>query len=112
MQLIAFPNFYRFISDIKKNAMHRTPAKLAAQYKVRQQRIIAIIALKQMEKRAEAEGKPVEHAREQRVEAITGVVDVGTGERHVVENRPDPSYEVVHDGLPDERRPEQAPPHR
>jgi hypothetical protein len=34
---------------------HRTPAKLAQKYKVRQQRILAIIALKEIERKFQAE---------------------------------------------------------
>ena len=88
--------------------LRRTPKKLATRYKIRQQRVMAILALKDIERQWEAKGYNLFDDLAEDIEAGSGVVQEGVGEKHYVFENPEPSFEVIHDGLPESRRPAAA----
>jgi len=68
---------------------------LARIFRIRQQRVMAIIALKQLERDAAAAGEPVHHELSEYFEAAWQAFgDVGVGERHVRLLPAYPAWEV------------------
>jgi len=92
-----------------------TVARLAAQYKVRQQRVAAIVTLKQarlarasaapltrpqLERARAAAGRPLATELAAEFEKYSGACAVGTGEQFSAVTPTFPEFEVVHDDLP------------
>lgn len=85
-----------------------TAAALAKKWKVREQRVLAILALKELEAEAEANGEHLDWELEKAAEEWFGPASIGTGERHVRVVPRAPKFEVYPDGLPDELVPKAA----
>ena len=68
---------------------------LASKYRVRKQRIGAILALKKREEAAVRENETLYHEVEAAMERVTGSVDVGAGERHVYDAPTMPQFQTV-----------------
>jgi hypothetical protein len=71
-------------------------ARLAEQYKIRQQRVMAILALKKLQQQHLNEGKDTFPHLEAAWEEIHGSEDRGSGERHVRIVPELPKFQVVH----------------
>mmetsp|Transcript_14512 Transcript_14512/g.31062 ORF Transcript_14512/g.31062 Transcript_14512/m.31062 type:complete len:291 (-) Transcript_14512:326-1198(-) len=92
------------LSDATKEkmyAMHQedkntwTSKKLSEHFKIREQRAIAILALKDMEKKAEAAGEELFDSAQQIVEEFYGARDEGTGEMFTLPVVKYPRYRVL-----------------
>jgi len=70
-------------------------AALASKYRVRQQRVGAILALKRNEEKMVEAGEVLYHDLESGVEAAAGAVDIGSGERHISDVPTMPRFQVV-----------------
>ena len=68
---------------------------LATKYRVRLQRVGAILALKKREEAAVEANETLYHDIEADVEAMSGAVDVGSGERHVSDVPTMPRFQLV-----------------
>ena len=68
---------------------------LAVKYRIRKQRVGAILALKASEAEHVRENKHLYHECEAAVESAAGTVDVGTGERHIADVPTMPMFRVV-----------------
>jgi hypothetical protein len=73
-----------------------TSFKLAEHFKIREQRAIAILALKDMEKKAEAGGEELFHSAQQIVEEFYGGRSEGTGEKFHMAVVKYPRFRVRH----------------
>jgi hypothetical protein len=68
---------------------------LAAKYRVRKQRVGAILALKRREEEAVKANRTLFHDTEAAMERASGSVDIGTGERHVADVPTMPQFQTV-----------------
>jgi len=92
------------LSDRVKTAMYLmhkedpetwTMSALATKYKIREQRVGAIVALKRSEERFVENNETLYHDLETLMEQSYGTVDVGTGERHVTDVPTTPMFQTV-----------------
>ena len=92
------------LSDRVKTAMYLmhkedpetwTMSALAEKYKIREQRVGAIIALKRSEERHVENNETLYHELETLMEQSYGTVDIGSGERHVADVPTAPMFQTV-----------------
>ena len=81
--------------DHKKDPMKYSTENLAKTYMVREQRIMAILALKRREAEWIKNGKELDYDLEARFEAVFGTSERGAGERYYVDVPTYPSFEVL-----------------
>jgi len=91
--------------DHKKDPMKYSTENLAKTYMVREQRIMAILALKRREAEWIKNGKELDYDLEARFEAVFGTSERGAGERYYVDVPTYPSFEVLTAEEANERTP-------
>ena len=91
--------------DHKKDPEKYSTENLAKTYAVREQRIMAILALKRREAEWIKAGKELDYDLEARFEAVFGTSERGAGERHYVDVPTYPSFEVLTSSEARERTP-------
>ena len=91
--------------DHKKDPVKYSSENLAKEYMVREQRIMAILALKRREAEWIKNGKELDYDLEARFEAVFGTSERGAGERHYVDVPTYPSFEVLTGEEANERTP-------
>lgn len=91
--------------DHKKDPLKYSSENLAKEYAVREQRILAILALKRREAEWIKNGKALDYDLEARFEAVFGTSERGAGERHYVDVPTYPSFEVLTGEEANERTP-------
>jgi len=91
--------------DHKKDPVKYSTENLAKTYMVREQRIMAILALKRREAEWIKNGKELDYDLEARFEAVFGTSERGAGERYYVDVPTYPSFEVLTAEEANERTP-------
>mmetsp|Transcript_32129 Transcript_32129/g.44550 ORF Transcript_32129/g.44550 Transcript_32129/m.44550 type:complete len:285 (+) Transcript_32129:148-1002(+) len=82
----------------KEDPERWTPAQLAAEYLIREERATAILVLKKREKEAEARGEVLNRQNQDTIERAYGAFEKGTGEKYFRKVATYPKYRVLPEG--------------